>query len=566
MIRKRKQEEHTMIFDNYQPRVAYFCMEYGLDEELPIYAGGLGILAGDILKTAYDLRLPFVGVGILWKEGYTAQFINEHGWPYDRPATYARNTLQDTGITVNVIIKGEQAPVKVWRVDSYHNAPLYLLDTAIPGSSYEWVTRRLYGGASQDRIAQEIVLGIGGIRALEALGHTVDVYHFNEGHAVLAGIELIRRKKAKGLTFDEALEATRREVVFTTHTPVMAGNEEHDHGLLQYMGAYDGLSWEEMRRIGDDPFNMTVAGLRLAHVANGVSKLHGMTARAMWSDKDDRAPIVAITNGVHIDTWMHPSVLRAWETQSSLWTPHMQAKQDLLHIVAKRTGIQLNPHSLLIGFARRAAMYKRPDLIFQHMDIIGPLLESRRVQMVYAGKAHPQDEAAKHLVSKIVEIAQRFPQSVILLQNYDMKLGRLLTAGCDVWLNNPQRPLEASGTSGIKAALNGCLNLSVLDGWWLEACQHRVNGWQFGGGYEGQGQNKYDLASLYEVLLQEVIPTYYENPHRWQEMMQASVNTAYYRFSSQRMLVEYYNIMYQPAKTAKHLVEDPDEVTASSWH
>jgi len=555
-----------MRYDKHQPRVAYFCMEYGLSEDLPIYAGGLGVLAGDILKTAHDLELPFVGVGILWKEGYTTQLINEDGWPYDKPATYTKDALHDTGIIIHVIIRGEEVPVRVWRVDSFDNAPLYLLDTALPGSNFGWATQRLYGGTSQDRIAQEIVLGIGGIRALEALGHTVDVYHFNEGHAVLAGIELIRRKKAKGYSFEEALETTRQEVVFTTHTPVMAGNEEHEHGLLQYMGAYDGLSHEEMCRIGDDPFNMTVAGLRLAHVANGVSKLHGMTARSMWSDKEDRAPIVAITNGVHVNTWMHPQMRRAYESRSGLWSPHMQAKRELLQTIAKRTGSQLNHQSLLIGFARRAALYKRPDLIFQRMDIMEPLLDSGRIQLVFSGKAHPQDESAKRLVSKIADITLRFPRSVVFLENYDMELGRLLTAGCDIWLNNPQRPLEASGTSGIKAALNGCLNLSVLDGWWPEGCQHGTNGWQFGGGYEGPNQTKYDLANLYEVLLQEVIPTYYENPAKWQDMMQASVDMAYHRFSSKRMLTEYYNIMYQPPRTAKLLAEEIEQVVATSWH
>ena len=553
-----------MHFDKYQPRVAYFCMEYGLDEELPIYAGGLGILAGDILKSAHDLHVPLVGIGILWKEGYTSQFINEHGWPYDRPSSYALDLLEDTGVTVHVTIRGEQVPVRVWKVDCFHNAPLYLLDTAVPGSSYDWVTRRLYGGTSHDRVAQEIVLGIGGIRALEALGHTVDVYHFNEGHAALAGIELIRRRKAMGMTFHEALEATRREVVFTTHTPVMAGNEEHDLELLEYMGAFNGLSWHEMEQIGGDPFNMTVAGLRLAHMANGVSKLHGMTARSMWSDKEDRAPIVSITNGVHVNTWMYPKIRRAYEANQSLWEPHMQAKQELLTAITKRTGVRLNPKALLIGFARRAALYKRPGLIFQRMDVIGPLLESGRVQLVFSGKAHPQDEAAKRQVSKVAEITKEFPQSVVFLENYDMALGRLLTAGCDVWLNNPQRPLEASGTSGIKAALNGCLNLSVLDGWWVEACQHGVNGWQFGGGYEGPNQSKYDLASLYEVLLEEVLPTYYENPEQWRKMMVESIKSTYYRFSAQRMLIEYYNIMYQPSRTAKLLAEEIDRVIASS--
>ena len=550
-----------MSYSKYQPRVAYFCMEYGLGEDLPIYAGGLGILAGDILKTAHDLKLPFVGVGILWKEGYTSQFVDEHGWPYDKPATYARDVLQDTGIVVYVNIRQDEVPIRVWRVDAYDNAPLYLLDATIPGSDYHWVTQRLYGGEAQDRIAQEIVLGIGGVRALEALGHTVDVYHFNEGHAVLAGVELIRQKMAQGQSFEQALAATRREVVFTTHTPVMAGNETHDHGLLQYMGAYNGLSWEQMRRIGGDPFNMTVGGMRLAHIANGVSKLHGITTRSMWSDIDDRAPIVAITNGVHLDTWMHPSIRRAYMSNLGLWNAHMEAKRELLQTIAKRTGVELNPQFMVMGFARRAALYKRPEFIFHRMDIMEPLLNSGRVQMVFSGKSHPKDESGKLVLSKIVEMSRRFPRSVVFLENYDMKLGRLLTAGCDVWLNNPQRPLEASGTSGIKAALNGCLNFSVLDGWWLEGCQHGINGWQFGGGYEGGLQSKYDLASLYEVLLEEVIPTYYENPVQWQTMMRAAIDTAYHRFSSRRMLAEYYNVMYQPSRTAK-LLEDEAEIAA----
>lgn len=542
--------------NKHQPRVAYFCMEYGLSADFPIYAGGLGILAGDILKTARDMELPMVGIGILWREGYSHQFVDDNGWPRDYPAFYEADFLQDTGVTVRVRIRGYNTPIKVWKVESFHNAPLYLLDTNVPGSDYGWITRRLYYGAGQDRVAQEMVLGIGGIRALRALGIPVDVYHFNEGHAVLAGIELIREKMQVGLSFDEALAATRKEVAFTTHTPVMAGNESHDHGLLTHMEAYNELSWQQMNRIGGDPFNMTVAGLRLSQIANGVSKLHGITARAMWSDYDDISPIIAITNGVHRGTWMHPEIRRAYERGLSLWPAHMQAKKELLDAIEQRQGVRLDPDTLLIGFARRAAPYKRAGLIFSHMDVIGPLLSSGRVQLVFAGKAHPGDEGGNHLISHIVDVSRRFPQAVVFLENYDMRLGQLLTAGCDVWLNNPQRPLEASGTSGMKAAMNGVLNLSVLDGWWPEACHHGVNGWQFGGGYEGPHQTKYDAASLYEVLLEEVIPAYYRNRLKWKQMMHASVETAYHRFSSERMLVEYFNMMYQPARTAKLLEEE----------
>lgn len=522
-------------------------MEYGLSSRFPIYSGGLGVLAGDILKTARDLDLPLVGIGILWRQGYTRQRLDEHGWPHDDFPHYTPDFCTDTGVRVEVAIRGETVPLKVWKTEAFENAPLYLLDAGAPDEPHGWITGRLYNGHGPARIAQEIVLGIGGVRALRALGEEVQLYHFNEGHAVLAGTELIREKRQRGLSFQAAWEATRDEVIFTTHTPVMAGNESHPLHLLQEMGAFNGLAWHEMVALGGDPFNMTVAGLRLSSFANGVSKMHGATARKMWEDVEGTAPILSITNGVHVRTWQDPRIRRAYEAGQDLWAPHMQAKRELIDEIRRRTGQTFNPERLLIGFSRRAVPYKRPTLIFQRPDVIEPLLEDQTIQLVFAGKAHPEDHAGKQLVQHLWRMSRRFPQAVAFLPDYDMDLGALLTRGCDVWLNTPQRPLEASGTSGMKAALNGVLNVSVLDGWWPEGVRHGVNGWQIGSGYEGPGQDEQDLVSLIEVLVDEVIPTFYENPTRWRQMMRESIRLADGRFTSDRMLAEYLNLMYRPA-------------------
>lgn len=542
---------------HYEPSVAYFCMEYGLHEDLPLYAGGLGILAGDILKSARDLGKPMVGIGILWSEGYTNQRVDPNGWPRDHFSLWNyREKLEDTGITVHVMIRGENVPIKVWVTDAYGNVPLYLLDTNLPNSPHAWITRHLYGGSAQDRIAQEMVLGIGGVRALRAMGIPVDIYHFNEGHAVFAGIELIREKMAQeGLSFEDAWQKTIKQCVFTTHTPVRAGNESHDHGLLEYMGAYNGLDYDKMRAIGGDPFAMTVAGLRLSFVANGVAKLHGRTARAMWDDICNVAPIIDITNGVHPGTWQDPGIRRAYDTGQSLWEPHMQAKKRLVKAVRDRTEAKLDEKNLIIGFARRAATYKRSDLIFYRPDVIDPLLKTGQVQLVFSAKAHPQDEMGKRVIYNLVQASRIYPNSVVFLEDYNMEIGKLMTAGSDVWLNNPKRPLEASGTSGIKAAMNGVLNLSTLDGWWPEGCEHGVNGWQIGGGYEGPNQTEHDAAALYAILLEEIVPTYYENRPKWTAMMRASIDMALSRFSSTRMVQEYYNLMYVPQATNQILLQ-----------
>ncbi|HHZ19140.1 MAG TPA: alpha-glucan family phosphorylase [Firmicutes bacterium] len=530
---------------NALPKVAYFCMEYGLNHEFPIYSGGLGILAGDHLKSAGDLKVPLVAVGILWRQGYTEQRIGPDGRPYDIFTDHSYDFLEDTGVKVNVTVRGNQVTCKVWKTEHFGNAPLYLLDTNLPENEEPWITDRLYSGSGDDRIAQEIVLGIGGIRALRALGILPDVYHFNEGHAVLAGIELIREKMTQGLDFKAAWEKTRQEIVFTTHTPVPAGNESHTLAALEYVGAFNGLTAEQMKAIGGNPFNMTVAGLRLSRLANAVAQLHGKTACKMWANVKDAAPIIAITNGVHPGTWQNPAIRQAFADGASLWEPHQKAKRLLIQEIEKQTGVKLHEDKLLIGFARRAAAYKRADLIFRNESIIKPLLEQGQIQLVFSGKAHPQDGIGKDLVARTVAMAKRYPKSVVFIENYDMRIGRLLTQGCDVWLNNPQRPLEACGTSGMKAAMNGVLNLSILDGWWPEGCEHGVNGWQIGNAYEGPGQDENDLKSLYQTLTKEVLPTYYGQKDMWERMMRASIKMSEY-FSSHRMVEEYYERLYRP--------------------
>ncbi|MCL6558530.1 MAG: alpha-glucan family phosphorylase [Firmicutes bacterium] len=524
-------------------------MEYGLSVQLPIYAGGLGVLAGDYIKAAKDLGLPMVALGILWRQDYTHQFIGEDLRPYDMYPNLDYRFVKDTGITVTIRVRGEDVVCKIRLVDQYGNIPLYLLDTNYPGSEHGWMTNRLYGGGPQDRVASEIILGIGGVRALRALNIPVDVYHFNEGHAVLAGIELIREKiQGKGMSFDDALRETRKQVVFTTHTPVAAGNEAHDHGLLQHMEAYNGLTYEQMKSLGGDPFNMTVAALRLSRIANAVSKTHGHTARNMWRGVYKAAPIVSITNGIHIDTWQDKEIRRAFKSTGDLWEPHMKLKRDLIGYVRQHTGTRLNEDAIIVGFARRAAPYKRSDLIFRNEEVIEPLLRDKKLQLVFSGKAHPEDGIGKDIIQTLVKMDKKYRDSIVFLENYNMEVARLMVRGCDLWLNNPRRPLEASGTSGMKAAVNGVLNLSVVDGWVGEGPQHRISGWLINGiGKAGPDweQDLEDLIALYGVLIDEVIPTYYNDRTRWVDMMRASIDMSHWQFSSHRMIREYYDLIYR---------------------
>ncbi|MBP2016637.1 starch phosphorylase [Symbiobacterium terraclitae] len=532
---------------NQLPRVAYFCMEYGLDNSFKQWAGGLGILAGDTLKGAHDNGLPMVGVGLNWKHGYTDQRIGRDGRPYDSFHDYDYPWLKDTGVTVTVQVRGNDVRAKVWLCDHFGNAPLFLLDTDLADNPESWITGQLYGGFGDQRVAQEMILGIGGVRALQALGVEVDIYHFNEGHAVLAGLELIRQKMAAGASFEDAWQATRRQVVFTTHTPVPEGNEWHPIERLLYMGANVGLTYEQLARIGGSPFNMTVAGLRLAKCANGVAQLHGETANRMWRSVEGRCEIRAITNGVHLPTWVDPRMAGPFNSLEEMWEAHMAIKRETIDFIAERTGVRLDPENLLIGFSRRAAPYKRSDLIFRYEERVRGLLEQGKIQIVFSGKAHPHDDTGKQIVHNLVTMAEQYPRSVVFIENYDMEIAAALTRGCDVWLNNPRRPQEACGTSGMKAAMNGVLNASILDGWWPEAAQHGVNGWVIGDEVVPESvaeQDERDALALYRVLLDEIVPTYYENRQKWLEMMKASIETTRERFSVDRMLREYWERLY----------------------
>jgi starch phosphorylase len=525
--------------DRSTAHVAYFCMEFGLDESFPIYSGGLGVLAGDFIKSAHDLGHPLVAVGLLWEHGYTVQRIGPDGQPYDSFPTYDHSFLEDTGVRVRVRIRGREMTCAVRVTERFGNAPLFLIEPM--RTEDRWITRRLYEAGSDVRIAQEMLLGVGGLRALNWLGIPISVYHFNEGHAVFAGVEMITERMASGMTFPDAWADTRQHIVFTTHTPVKAGNEEHSLGDLRRIGACLELSGAEMRALGDDPFNMTVAGLRLARAANAVSQLHAETARAMWTHVHDVAPIIGITNGVHVPTWQSRAIRECGDDADALWAAHAELKQQLVTEVEDRTTVKLDPAHLLVGFARRAATYKRPDLILRDDAALDQLLDRHPVTLVFAGKAHPDDHTGKAIIGRLVEAQHRWPGRVVYVENYDMALGRVLTRGCDVWLNNPIRPLEASGTSGMKAALNGLLNLSILDGWWPEGCEHGVNGWAIRS--DRPGDDTADLAALHHTLLEEVLPAWADRG-RWAKMMRASIAMAETKFTSDRMVDEYFARLY----------------------
>ncbi|MCA9673759.1 MAG: alpha-glucan family phosphorylase [Kofleriaceae bacterium] len=546
------------------PRVAYFCMEYGLDVRFTTYAGGLGILAGDHMKSIGDLHLPLVGLGLLWDEGYTQQRIGHDGHPEDHYPKTDRSRLSPVPVRIEVTVRGRNVPCVAWKVEDYTKATLYLLEPALDDD--RWITRRLYGGGTEDRLAQEIILGVGGVRLLRALGHDVDVYHFNEGHAVFAGLELLRENRFGGTTIADRLQHLRPHVVFTTHTPVPAGNEVHSLDDMRRLDADLGFTDSELTAIGGSPFSMTVAGLRMSHMANAVAELHGHTARAMWKDVAGAAPITHVTNGVHVPTWQDARVRAALvaeksdaERDAELWRVHQDMKAELAAEVVARTGVHVRLDRLLIGFARRAASYKRADLILADEHRLGRLLHDERIQLIYSGKAHPRDGAGKALVSRLVAASRRWPGKVIFVENYDMTLGALLTRGCDVWLNNPRRPLEASGTSGMKAAMNGVLNLSILDGWWPEGCHHGETGWKIGdpdaaddavSTYDGTDpapSDDRDRNRLYDTLEREVMPVYYDDRGRWLHMMKASIAMSQWRFSSDRMVQEYFARMYRPS-------------------
>ena len=616
---------HTWFHDTYPELtdkiIAYFSFEFGLHNSLPIYSGGLGILSGDHAKEASDLGLPFVGVGFMYPQGYFRQRVPSHGWQeavyqlIDIDRAPIRLVKDDDGkdLKISVELGNRMVYARIWRVNVGRN-PLYLLDTDVDEND-PWdreLSARLYSGDSEMRIRQEIMLGIGGVRALRALGIEPSAWHMNEGHSAFLLLENVREKVAEGQTFDEAVETVRKNSIFTTHTPVPAGHDAFSYHLLdQYFGRYWeelGITRERFLELGahqeewGQSFNMTVLALHLAEKINGVSKLHGEVSRDMWqpvwSELDvDLIPITSVTNGVHVPTWVagelnmlfskylgadwldrHDDPL-LWQRivdvpPEELWDVHMVLKFKLLRFLraqARRSwiggqsdptqvltsGTMLDPDALTIGFARRFATYKRATLIFRDAERLKRLLlnKYRPVQIVFAGKAHPADDPGKALIQEIYNMAKhnQIGGRIAFVEDYDMHSARYFTQGVDVWLNTPRRPHEASGTSGMKASLNGVPNLSVLDGWWVEG-YNGANGWaingeQFDNHYE---QDDYDAEAIYRLLEEEIVPLYYSRdrddiPRGWVEVMREAIRSTTPEFSMRRMVKEYTNNLYVEA-------------------
>ena len=608
-----------------RPRpVAYFSAEFGLHESIPIYSGGLGVLAGDHIKSASDLDIPLVGIGLFYGQGYFRQRLDQNGWQQEEYLQTDVNELpmepaigtNGEPVTVQIETRGGFIRAKVWRV-KVGRCDLLLLDSNVEGNAPEdrELTSRLYGGDGRTRIRQELLLGVGGFRALKAMGITPGVLHLNEGHSGFAVLEAIRnRMEDEGLGFDEAVPRVSREVVFTTHTPVPAGHDRFDADLIEeHLGPLReqlGLSHERLMALGrenpgdsQEQFCMTVLGLKLSRRANAVSALHGEVSRAMWTGlypgrHEDAVPIGHITNGVHVPTWLAPQMFRlydrhlgtGWHEHSGesriwegienvddgeLWETHLSLKSRLLEFVRRRVveqaerrgeapeilqrlGRVLSPDALTIGFARRFATYKRANLILADIEKLISMVNDpkRPVQFVFAGKAHPLDEPGKRVLQQIAELMRdpQFADKFVFVEDYDINVGRHFVQGVDVWLNNPRRPLEASGTSGQKVVLNGGLNLSVLDGWWAEAYDG-LNGFAIGTGRTHSNMNIHDTRDgedLYRTLREEVIPLYYQRdrdglPRGWIKRMKRTIRTLGWRFNADRMVMDYTLKCYVPA-------------------
>ncbi|OJW05742.1 MAG: alpha-glucan phosphorylase [Planctomycetales bacterium 71-10] len=604
--------------------VAYFSAEFGLHESLPIYSGGLGVLAGDHLKSASDLGIPLIGVGLLYNQGYFRQSLDANGWQQE---SYLNTDVDKLPIEPAVGPDGHPLRVavetttgtlhaKVWRVEVGRTL-LLLLDANVPenNESDRALTARLYGGDARTRIRQELLLGVGGVRAIRALGIRPSVLHLNEGHSAFAVVEKIRElMEETGLPFGEVLRDVAQMTVFTTHTPVAAGHDRFPAPLVEeHLGRIReaiGLSYDDFMGLGrvyphdlNELFCMTVIALKLSRYANGVSALHGVVSRRMWHPlypnvAEEQVPIGHITNGVHVQTWVAPQMAmlfhrhlgpdwsrrqRHAETwgaihkvdDAELWETQQVLKARLINFVRARLVAQarkrgesdstaerfadvLDPNALTIGFARRFATYKRAGLVLQDVDRMVDIIKNadRPIQFVFAGKAHPEDRYGKELIQYIVKTAwdERFRNNIVFVEDYDMNVARHLVQGVDVWLNNPRRPQEASGTSGEKAVLNGALNFSILDGWWAEAYDG-TNGFAIGSGTTHasiQVQDERDHASLIDVLTHQVVPIFYDRdaaglPRKWIARQKDAFRTLAWKFNADRMVMDYVRRSYAPA-------------------
>jgi len=615
--------------------VAYFSAEFGFHESLPIAAGGLGILAGDHAKSASDLGLGFVGVGLYYREGYFQQAIDSNNWQ-----TEYYNAVDPNNVPVEPVLdaNGERlignveiglnvVEYQVWRAN-IGRVPVYLLDTNLPANEQHFrdLTTRVYGGDSTTRIMQEILLGIGGVRLLRALGLAPSTFHMNEGHAAFLTLELIREKMAAGKTFEQAQTLTKPECIFTTHTPVEAGHDRFSAELVNYaLQRYLSnqlIPFNDILALGrvkpadaHEPFCMTVLALKLSRSANAVSELHGQVSRQMWQHlynvPEAKVPIGHITNGIHLLGWMKGSVRHFWRrkltdnrngeakffrekfgedwasainhasfwekmtdpsfvTDEELWALRYKLRRELIEFARRRIMLQsqrvtpgdyirfdhlLNPDALTIGFARRFATYKRAPLIFQQFDNIVKLVrdKQRPVQFVFAGKAHPRDDDGKRFIQQIIHLSKHSELAghLVFLENYDIHVARQMVSGCDIWLNNPRRPLEASGTSGMKASCNGCMGMSIMDGWWREGFDGQ-NGFAIGEDAHPDNieeQDRVDSANLYQTLTEQVLPTFFNRdvngiPHEWIKRIRHAMFTLVPQFTTDRMVKEYAHKYY----------------------
>jgi starch phosphorylase len=615
--------------------IAYFSLEFGLHESLPIYSGGLGVLAGDHLKGSSDMGVPLIGIGLLYYEGYFSQYLNADGWQQESynkidPALLPITPVLDkdgSRLRVHVDIGTKRVAVQGWKV-SVGTVSLYLLDTNIDENddSSRLITSRLYGGDAHARIQQEIVLGVAGVRFLDAMGITPDVHHMNEGHSAFISIEQIRRLMGTyNLSFKEALVGTKSGNHFTTHTPVPAGNDVFPRGLIEeYFSSYVaemGIEMEDMLRLGrmdesnkEDPFSMTVLAIKTSRLSNGVSELHGHVSRGLWDSlwpglPLNESPIQHVTNGIHTTTWASRDISElfdrfvgpAWREQTSspdtwravsqipdeeIWRIRDRSRSLLVSYCRERLRSQLirrgagkvelenassalNPDALTIGFARRFASYKRAALLLTDLDRLTEIVNNsgRPVQFIFAGKAHPADHIGKEIITRIIhslrkaKLAGRF----VFLEDYDMEIARRLVQGVDVWLNNPRRPHEACGTSGMKVAVNGGLNFSVLDGWWCESFDG-ANGWSIGQGEEYESteyQDQVESRSIYDTLEREIVPLFFDRngsgyPGEWLRLVKHSIRTITPKMSAVRMVQDYATDFYAPASTNHKLLSQSD--------
>lgn len=552
--------------------VAYFSMEIGIEEHIHTYSGGLGILAGDTIRSAADLKVPMIAVTLLYRKGYFHQRLGEDGWQHEEPAPWAvEDFMQEMTPQVRVTVHGRTVHLRAWKYDvpgiSGFNVPVIFLDADLPENS-QWdrtLTDYLYGGDDYYRLSQELILGVGGIRMLRELGYNnIRSFHMNEGHAALLTMELLdeeAKKAGRDRLIEEDHKAVQRKCVFTTHTIVPAGHDRFSREMAQMViGQRDDFFNLEGVLHDGNTLNMTRLALNLSRYVNGVAKRHGEASRQLFAGYT----INSITNGVHAATWisepfrqLFDQYIPMWQRDNfslryalnipkpEVWDAHLQAKRKLLDFVKSETGTVLDENVLTIGFARRAATYKRGDLLFQDLERLkGIAAKAGRFQVIYAGKAHPRDHGGKELIQKVFQAKQVLDDDikVVYLEDYNMTLGALITAGVDIWLNTPEPPMEASGTSGMKASLNGVPNLSVLDGWWIEGHIEGITGWAIGDGAPENPQDRNhsrDAAYLYDKLEMTVLPLYYQERDRFIDIMRYSIAINGSFFNTHRMMQEY---------------------------